>query len=305
MWCLIATEGALFAYLLFCYYYIAAQAPAPLAAGGRAQAGHRAARHRSSCSPAASRSGGASAASSAAGRGQLRSAWRPRWCSASSSSACRCCEWRHKPLHASTPGRLRLAVLHHHRLPHGARRRRAADAARAAGLDAARLLRPAPALAPCRSARSTGTSSTSSGWRCSRRSTCCRTSGSRHEHRRTPPWRSTPAHPAPHRAKASLASLWIGLLLAPAAWFLQLTIDTALLGNACDTGQRAPGARRGRRAAGRARGRRGRPGRSPSVAAAVAWRNWRRTAGGTARRAATTCWPAATAARASWRWPGC
>jgi len=41
-------------------------------------------------------------------------------------------------------------------------------------------------------------------------------------------------HPAPHRAKASLWSLWVGLLLAPVAWYVQLTIDTALLGNACD-----------------------------------------------------------------------
>lgn len=85
-------------------------------------------------------------------------------------------------------------------------------------------------------------------------------------------------HPAPHRARASLATLWIGLLLGPAAWFVQLAIDTALLGNACD------------------------PANTPhaggvasvlpwvlatdvivlvltALAAMVAWRNWHRSAG--------------------------
>jgi heme/copper-type cytochrome/quinol oxidase subunit 3 len=34
MWCVLATEAALFAYLLFSYFYIAAQAPAPFVDGG-------------------------------------------------------------------------------------------------------------------------------------------------------------------------------------------------------------------------------------------------------------------------------
>lgn len=40
-------------------------------------------------------------------------------------------------------------------------------------------------------------------------------------------------HPSPHRGKVSLLALWTGLVLAPAAWFLQLTIDTPLLSQAC------------------------------------------------------------------------
>jgi hypothetical protein len=40
-------------------------------------------------------------------------------------------------------------------------------------------------------------------------------------------------HPAPHRQNVSLATLWIGLMVAPGAWFLQLVIDTSLLSHAC------------------------------------------------------------------------
>jgi hypothetical protein len=40
-------------------------------------------------------------------------------------------------------------------------------------------------------------------------------------------------HPSPHRTHASLLTLWLGLLLAPAAWFLALAIDTPLLSQAC------------------------------------------------------------------------
>lgn len=84
-------------------------------------------------------------------------------------------------------------------------------------------------------------------------------------------------HPAPHRAQASLLSLWVGLALGPLAWFLQLMIDTAILGNVCDTGTvpRAGGL----------------GSVQPIVlavdavtlllvivAAVVAWRTWRRTA---------------------------
>lgn len=39
MWGVIATEGALFAYLLFSYFYIAAQAPAPWPTGGAPKLG--------------------------------------------------------------------------------------------------------------------------------------------------------------------------------------------------------------------------------------------------------------------------
>jgi hypothetical protein len=83
-------------------------------------------------------------------------------------------------------------------------------------------------------------------------------------------------HPAPHRAKASVASLWVGLMLAPGAWFVQLVVDTTLLSNAC-----AP---RDTPLTGAL------PWLMPIVlgvdaaallatvfAALVAWRNWRRT----------------------------
>lgn len=40
-------------------------------------------------------------------------------------------------------------------------------------------------------------------------------------------------HPSPHRSNTSLLRLWSGLLLAPAAWFLQLCVDTPLLSQAC------------------------------------------------------------------------
>lgn len=40
-------------------------------------------------------------------------------------------------------------------------------------------------------------------------------------------------HPSPHRAHASSLTLWLGLMLAPAAWFIELMIDTPLLSQAC------------------------------------------------------------------------
>lgn len=40
-------------------------------------------------------------------------------------------------------------------------------------------------------------------------------------------------HPAPQRANASLLALWTALALGPAAWFLQLAIETPLLSSAC------------------------------------------------------------------------
>ena len=66
---------------------------------------------------------------------------------------------------------LRLALLHDHRLPHGARRGRADDPAGAPGLVGARLFRTASRTRRSRSARSTGISSTPSGSPCSSPST--------------------------------------------------------------------------------------------------------------------------------------
>jgi hypothetical protein len=85
-------------------------------------------------------------------------------------------------------------------------------------------------------------------------------------------------HPSPHRARAAPLTLWLGLLLAPAAWFVELAIDMPLLSHACYPGDVA--------LAGRL------PVLMPIVlavdlatllvtvvAAFLAWRNWRRTAG--------------------------
>ena len=83
-------------------------------------------------------------------------------------------------------------------------------------------------------------------------------------------------HPAPNRGEASLLALWTGLALGPAAWFVQLTLETMLLSNACYPGDVAfVGAL---------------PGLYAVVlvidmvalavvalAALVAWRTWRRT----------------------------
>ena len=84
-------------------------------------------------------------------------------------------------------------------------------------------------------------------------------------------------HPAPHRQKASLRSLWIGLLLGPAAWFLQLTIDTALLGNACDLAN-APAAAGAGSVLAFVLAMDVFALLLTAVAAMVAWRNWRRAA---------------------------
>ena len=43
-------------------------------------------------------------------------------------------------------------------------------------------------------------------------------------------------HPAPKRGEASLLALWTGLALGPAAWFVQLAVETTLLSNACYPG---------------------------------------------------------------------
>lgn len=43
----------------------------------------------------------------------------------------------------------------------------------------------------------------------------------------------TNAHPAPHRGRVPLWSMWLGLFLAPAAWFAQLTVDTVAISQGC------------------------------------------------------------------------
>jgi hypothetical protein len=48
-----------------------------------------------------------------------------------------------------------------------------------------------------------------------------------------PPARGDQDHPSPHREKASLLALWTGLALAPLTWFVQLSIETPLLSQAC------------------------------------------------------------------------
>lgn len=85
-------------------------------------------------------------------------------------------------------------------------------------------------------------------------------------------------HPSPHRAHASQLTLWLGLALAPAAWYLELAIDTPLLSQACYPRDIALGGSL--------------PMLMPIVLAVdvatllvaafagfLAWRNWRRTSG--------------------------
>lgn len=48
-----------------------------------------------------------------------------------------------------------------------------------------------------------------------------------------PSTRQDAEHPAPHRGQAAPWSLWTGLMLAPGAWFLQLSIEMPLLSQAC------------------------------------------------------------------------
>jgi hypothetical protein len=44
---------------------------------------------------------------------------------------------------------------------------------------------------------------------------------------------SNTPHPAPHRARTNLISLWFGIFAAPVAWNLQLLIATAFSGHLC------------------------------------------------------------------------
>jgi hypothetical protein len=52
-----------------------------------------------------------------------------------------------------------------------------------------------------------------------------------------PPTAAPPAsmdeHPAPHRERIALWSLWLGIFLAPAGWFVQLTVDTFAISQGC------------------------------------------------------------------------
>jgi hypothetical protein len=48
-----------------------------------------------------------------------------------------------------------------------------------------------------------------------------------------PAGRGDQEHPSPHRERTSLLALWTGLALAPLAWFIQLSIETPLLSQAC------------------------------------------------------------------------
>jgi hypothetical protein len=40
-------------------------------------------------------------------------------------------------------------------------------------------------------------------------------------------------HPAPHRGRISLWSMWLGIFLAPAGWFVQLLVDTFAISQGC------------------------------------------------------------------------
>jgi hypothetical protein len=85
-------------------------------------------------------------------------------------------------------------------------------------------------------------------------------------------------HPAPHRGKASLLSLWTGLMLGPAAWFLELVIDTSLLGNACEAAS-TPHAGGVASVLPFVLATDGCALVLTALAAMLAWRNWRRTSG--------------------------
>lgn len=40
-------------------------------------------------------------------------------------------------------------------------------------------------------------------------------------------------HPAPHRGRISLWSMWLGIFLGPFGWFVQLTVDTFATSQGC------------------------------------------------------------------------
>lgn len=52
-----------------------------------------------------------------------------------------------------------------------------------------------------------------------------------------PPAAAPPAsmneHPAPHRERISAWSMWLALFLAPAGWFVQMTVDTFATSQGC------------------------------------------------------------------------
>ena len=95
--------------------------------------------------------------------------------SASSSSSIQYFEWQNKPFRLEH-GCLRLALLHHNRLPHGSRDRRALGAHRPCSFGPCSATSDPCATHTCRSARSTGTSSMPCGSLCSSPSTSPHTS---------------------------------------------------------------------------------------------------------------------------------
>ena len=129
-----------------------------------------AAQHRHPARSAASRSGGASAEPIEAARGKQLLGLLIAIVLGAGLRHCSAVRME-EPAVLGFVAPLWLALLHHHRLPHGARRGRADDPAGAPGLVGARLLRTASAMRRSRSGRSIGISSTRSGSRCSSPST--------------------------------------------------------------------------------------------------------------------------------------